>query len=335
MRLRRFEWACLGVAALTFLVRAWYVLHPAFFWDSAWYLMLARSFAERGDFWMRWTDPPEVSRYWPPLFPMLAAPFVKVLGPSYSTTALVATLSSLALCLVVLAATWDLFDRTRAFAAMAIVAASPPLLRSDFLALSESTLALVVTLALWCFLKSLKVRWWLAPAALFGALAYLGKPNLGLPLVAGALLALAAWRVRWRGWRAVARDPVDVGLAAADPETARGVESQGMLCSAKELGLGLGSYLLGRLAPRLRRPLLAFAALEIVTAVSALSVEPLLGPIAQLPLEGIHWVIVGGESGGSRREMTFETPGSSMVTPYRRSAISMVFRLWVMMMNWV
>jgi spermidine synthase len=44
-------------------------------------------------------------------------------------------------------------------------------------------------------------------------------------------------------------------------------------------GLGLGSYLLGRLAPRLRRPLLAFAALEIATAVSALCVEPLLGAV--------------------------------------------------------
>jgi spermidine synthase len=43
------------------------------------------------------------------------------------------------------------------------------------------------------------------------------------------------------------------------------------------VGLGLGSYLLGRLAPRLRRPLVGFAALEIVTAVSALSVDPLLG----------------------------------------------------------
>jgi protein gp37 len=34
-----------------------------------------------------------------------------------------------------------------------------------------------------------------------------------------------------------------------------------------------------------------------------LSVEPLLGPIANLPLAGIHWVIVGGESGGHRRPM--------------------------------
>jgi spermidine synthase len=41
-------------------------------------------------------------------------------------------------------------------------------------------------------------------------------------------------------------------------------------------GFGLGSYLLGRLAPRLPRPLRAFAVLEIVTAVSALGVDPLL-----------------------------------------------------------
>jgi protein gp37 len=34
-----------------------------------------------------------------------------------------------------------------------------------------------------------------------------------------------------------------------------------------------------------------------------LSLEPLLGPIPQLPLEGIHWVIVGGESGPKARPM--------------------------------
>ncbi len=48
------------------------------------------------------------------------------------------------------------------------------------------------------------------------------------------------------------------------------------------LGLGLGSYLLGRLAPRLTRPLRAFALLEIATAVSALAVEPLLGAMQPL-----------------------------------------------------
>lgn len=37
-----------------------------------------------------------------------------------------------------------------------------------------------------------------------------------------------------------------------------------------------------------------------------LSVEPLLGPIPRLPLAGIHWVIVGGESGPGARPMREE-----------------------------
>jgi len=37
--------------------------------------------------------------------------------------------------------------------------------------------------------------------------------------------------------------------------------------------------------------------------VRFLSVEPLLGPIHDLPLEGISWVIVGGESGPRARPM--------------------------------
>jgi len=42
---------------------------------------------------------------------------------------------------------------------------------------------------------------------------------------------------------------------------------------------------------------------QVAAAVRFLSIEPLLGPIHQIPLEGIHWVIVGGESGGGRRRM--------------------------------
>ena len=41
-------------------------------------------------------------------------------------------------------------------------------------------------------------------------------------------------------------------------------------------GLGLGSWLLGRIAPRLSRPLRTLAILEIVTAASALAVDPML-----------------------------------------------------------
>ncbi|MCL6562495.1 MAG: phage Gp37/Gp68 family protein [Firmicutes bacterium] len=40
--------------------------------------------------------------------------------------------------------------------------------------------------------------------------------------------------------------------------------------------------------------------------VRFLSCEPLLGPLPNLPLEGIHWVIVGGESGPRARPMKRE-----------------------------
>lgn len=40
--------------------------------------------------------------------------------------------------------------------------------------------------------------------------------------------------------------------------------------------------------------------------VRFLSVEPLLGPISRLPLKGIHWCIVGGESGPGARSMKKE-----------------------------
>lgn len=38
-------------------------------------------------------------------------------------------------------------------------------------------------------------------------------------------------------------------------------------------------------------------------AIRFLSCEPLLGPLPRLPLDGIHWVIVGGESGPGARPM--------------------------------
>jgi len=42
---------------------------------------------------------------------------------------------------------------------------------------------------------------------------------------------------------------------------------------------------------------------KVPAAVRFLSIEPLLGPIARLPLRGIDWVIVGGESGPGARPM--------------------------------
>ena len=42
---------------------------------------------------------------------------------------------------------------------------------------------------------------------------------------------------------------------------------------------------------------------KVKAAVRFLSIEPLLGPIESLRLSGIHWVIVGGESGHHARPM--------------------------------
>lgn len=45
---------------------------------------------------------------------------------------------------------------------------------------------------------------------------------------------------------------------------------------------------------------------KIDAAIRFLSVEPLLGPIPRLPLKGVDWVIVGGESGPGARPMKAE-----------------------------
>lgn len=42
---------------------------------------------------------------------------------------------------------------------------------------------------------------------------------------------------------------------------------------------------------------------RVPAAVRFLSLEPLIGPLPDLPLDGIHWAIVGGESGPKARPM--------------------------------
>jgi protein gp37 len=76
------------------------------------------------------------------------------------------------------------------------------------------------------------------------------------------------------------------------------------------------SQRLAELAPRLAWPLNVWQGVSVESArytsrvadltkvpasVRFLSVEPLLGPITDLPLSGISWVIVGGESGPRHR----------------------------------
>jgi protein gp37 len=55
-----------------------------------------------------------------------------------------------------------------------------------------------------------------------------------------------------------------------------------------------------------RRSIRASDLAAVPAAVRFLSVEPLLGPIGRLPLDGIDWVIVGGESGPKARPMELD-----------------------------
>lgn len=45
---------------------------------------------------------------------------------------------------------------------------------------------------------------------------------------------------------------------------------------------------------------------RVPAAVRFLSAEPLLGPIGKVDLDGIHWVIAGGESGANARPLKYE-----------------------------
>lgn len=58
-----------------------------------------------------------------------------------------------------------------------------------------------------------------------------------------------------------------------------------------------------------RIPELVLADDQLVSTVAFLSCEPLLGPLSLMPyLDGIDWVIVGGESGPKCRPMDFQCP---------------------------
>lgn len=62
-------------------------------------------------------------------------------------------------------------------------------------------------------------------------------------------------------------------------------------------------------------------------AVRFLSVEPLLGPIPALPLHGIDWVIVGGESGRRARPMNPEWV-LDIRDQCRRAGVPFFFKQW-------
>jgi protein gp37 len=66
---------------------------------------------------------------------------------------------------------------------------------------------------------------------------------------------------------------------------------------------------------------------QVPAAVRFLSVEPLIGPLDEIPLQGIHWVIVGGESGPGARPMKREWV-ESIHRQCQDSEVPFFFKQW-------
>jgi protein gp37 len=66
---------------------------------------------------------------------------------------------------------------------------------------------------------------------------------------------------------------------------------------------------------------------QVSAKIRFLSCEPLIGPIDELPLQNIHWVIVGGESGPGARAMCEEWV-KSILTQCAEQNVAFFFKQW-------
>lgn len=66
---------------------------------------------------------------------------------------------------------------------------------------------------------------------------------------------------------------------------------------------------------------------SVQAKVRFLSLEPLIGPLEHLPLDGIHWVIVGGESGPQARPMRKEWV-KDIFRQCRAAKVPFFFKQW-------
>ena len=66
---------------------------------------------------------------------------------------------------------------------------------------------------------------------------------------------------------------------------------------------------------------------RVPAAVRFLSLEPLIGPLENLPLAGIDWAIVGGESGPHAREMKIEWV-RTIFRQCRKADTAFFFKQW-------
>lgn len=66
---------------------------------------------------------------------------------------------------------------------------------------------------------------------------------------------------------------------------------------------------------------------EVPAAVRFLSCEPLIGSLAEIDLRGLHWVIVGGESGPHSRPMNIQWV-REIFRACKRQKVPFFFKQW-------
>lgn len=66
---------------------------------------------------------------------------------------------------------------------------------------------------------------------------------------------------------------------------------------------------------------------QVPAQIRFLSIEPLIGPVDDLPLDGIHWVIVGGESGPKARPLQPEWV-ERVFHQCRAAGVAFFFKQW-------
>ena len=66
---------------------------------------------------------------------------------------------------------------------------------------------------------------------------------------------------------------------------------------------------------------------KVPAKIRFLSCEPLIAPMKNLPLKGVHWVIVGGESGPGARLMKPEWV-HSIKHQCQQSKVAFFFKQW-------
>jgi protein gp37 len=69
------------------------------------------------------------------------------------------------------------------------------------------------------------------------------------------------------------------------------------------------------------------ALVSIRSMTRFVSFEPLIGPIGPMDLEGVHWAIVGGESGPNARPMNIEWV-DEIKAACRRAGTAFFFKQW-------